>query len=264
VFSFLESEWRQGTILPHNLLPDSTLAVPLTTDAKLLLISHDCDLVNSSYDAEPFVELLVARAKPIAGRDGRMFNGKNPRKLQFTAKENGETQLYEINVHEKYRVKREILETGTRDKTVEIAAKDVLLIAKWAGRRYYRPSLPSALMGRAAPVKDKLSKKLKNSGEDISRVYAGLNTLEELPDAEPYRLILRIVVSSETCEDESREQRALSVVSEMRKLLSQCQGIVVEDADLVTESEMTLADVQQMNPWDFDYLSPEEEPSGER
>src|SRR5260370_39494366 len=114
-------------------------------------------------------------------------------------------------------------------------------------------------MDGVASVKDRLSKKLKKDGEDITRVYAGLNTLEELPAEKPYRLILRVVVQAEVCEDDSKERRALSVVSEMRKLLAQCDGIEVEDADLALESEITLADVRRMNPWDFDYLSPEKE-----
>jgi hypothetical protein len=261
VYSLLESEWRQGTVLPHKLLPDGALPLSVTGDTKLVIISHDCDLVNGSYQAEPFLELFVARPKPNEARNGVMFKGKNPRRLQFDAEENGELRLYEIDVHEKYRVHRRILESGTRDKSFKIAGNDVLVIAKWAARRYSRPSLPTAFMDRVASIKDKLSKKLKKDGEDVAYVYAGLNTIEELPLEKSYRLILRIVVPADVCEDDAKEQRALSVVSEMRKLLGQCPGIEVEDADLAMESEITLADLRAMNRWDFDYLSPEEEES---
>jgi hypothetical protein len=259
VYSLLESEWRQGTALPHELLPDGILPLSVTTNTKLVIISHDCDLVNGSYELEPHVELFVARPKPSEARNGAVSKGKNPRRLQFNAEENGEPRLYEIDVHEKYRVGRRILESGTRDKTFKIAKNDVLVIAKWAGRRYYRPSFPTSFMDRVASIKDKLSKKLKKDGEDITYVYAGLNTIEELPPEKPYRLILRVVVPAAVCEDDAMQQRALGVVSEMRKLLAQCPGIEVEDADLAMESEITLADLREMNKWDFDYLSPDEE-----
>lgn len=260
--SLLKSEWRQGTVLPHKLLPDGILPSSVTADTKLVIISHDCDLVNDSYELEPFMEFFVAWPKPNEARNGVMAKGKNPRRLQFSAEENGEPRLYEIDVHEKHRVNRRILESGTRDKTFKIAAKDVLVIAKWAGRRYYRPSLPTGFMDRVASIKDKLSKKLKKDGEDITYVYAGLDTIEELPPEKSYRLVLRVVVPVEVCEDDTKEQRALSVLSEMRKLLAQCPGIEVEDAVLATESEITLADVREMNRWDFDYLSPDDEQPG--
>jgi hypothetical protein len=262
VSSLLESEWRQGTVLPHKLLPDGTVPPSVTADTKLVIISHDCDLVNNSYTAEPFLEFFVAWPKPNDARDGRMFFGKNPRRIQFVAQENGEDHLYEIDVQHKYRVGRKILETGTRDTTIKIRAKDVLVIAKWAARRYHRPSLPTALLNRITPqVKSKLSKKMEKDGEDVRRVWVGLNTLEELPANEPYRLILRITVPTEVCEDDAKEQRALSIVSEMRTLLAQCEGVEVEDADLATESDLTLDDIRRMSPWDFDYLSPDEEQS---
>jgi hypothetical protein len=260
VSSLLESEWRQGAVLPHKLLPDGTVPPSVAADTKLIIISHDCDLVNNSYTAEPFLEFFVASPKPNDARDGRTFFGKNPRRLQFVAQENGEDRLYEIDVQHKYRVDRKILETGARDTTVKISAEDVLVIAKWAARRYYRPSLPTALLNRITPrVKNKLSKKMEKDGEVVSRLWVALNTLKELPASEPYRLILRIAVLKDVCEDDAKEQRALSIVSEMRRLLAECEGIEVEDADLATESDLTLEDVRHMSPWDFDYLSPEEE-----
>jgi len=83
VSTLLESEWSQGTVVPHDLLPFGTLPTSVPTDAKLIVLSHDCDLVNLSYEAEPFVELFVARPRAAENRDDLLFNGKNPRKLQF-------------------------------------------------------------------------------------------------------------------------------------------------------------------------------------
>jgi hypothetical protein len=100
---------------------------------------------------------------------------------------------------------------------------------------------------------------------DVSGVYARLDTTEELDDSKVYRIILRVVVTPEACEDVDREKRALGIVSEIRKLLAQCSGINVEDADVASESEITLQDLRNQNMvrWDFDYLSPEEEGMGE-
>ena len=146
--ALLKSGWRQGTVVPHDLLPDGTLPESVTASGKLIVLSHDCDLVNESYEAEPYVELLVAVPKELKDRNGVLFNGKNPRKLQFLAQENGEQRLYEIDVHAKYRVERKILEKGENDASIIILERDVATIAKWASRRYRRPSRSNCIQGQ--------------------------------------------------------------------------------------------------------------------
>ncbi len=248
-------------MVPHDLLPVGTLPTSVTTGGKLIVLSHDCDLVNKSYEAEPYVEFLVALPRETKDRNGLLFNGKNPRKLQFLAQENGEERLYEIDIHDKYRAERRILEEGSKDASITIHERDVVTIAKWASRRYSRPSVPSAFMDRISnPVKDKIFKKMKRDGDDIRYVVLAFDTVEELADGRPYRVILGVVVDPEVCENDAQEQRANGVVSELRKLLAQCKGIEIEDADLRKTSDISLLDWQQLIRWDFDYLSPDSEP----
>ena len=246
-------------MLPHKLVPEGVLPASATIDTKLVVISHDCDLVNESYEAEPYVEFFVAHRKPDTARDGRLFNGKNPRKCQFFAKENGERRLYEVDVHEKHRIPRKTLEGGARDQTITISPADVRNLAKWAMRRYHRPSLPTAFLSRVSNLaKNKMGKKLEREGEDVLGVYLGFNSVDELRDGEPYRIIIRAIVSAEASEDEVRERRAIGVVAEVQKLLAQCPDISVEDADAVSETEFSMYDMRTMVKWDFDYLSPDE------
>jgi hypothetical protein len=247
-------------VVPHDLVPDGILPTSVTTDGKLIVLSHDCDLVNESYEAEPYVEFLVAIPKETKDRNGVLFNGKNPRKLQFLAQVNGEERLYEIDIHAKYRVERRILEKGSKDTSIIIRERDVMIIAKWASRRYSRPSVPSAFMDRISPVKDKIFKKMKRDGEHIGHVLLAFNTVEELADDKPYRVILWVAVDPEVCESDAQEQRAIGVVTELRKLFTQCKGIEIEDADLRKTSEITVFDWQRLVRLDFDYLSPDSEP----
>lgn len=258
--ALLKSEWRQGAVVPHDLLPDGILPASAATSAKLIVLSHDCDLVNESYEAEPYVELLVAVPKETKDRNGVLFNGRNPRKLQFLAQENGEERLYEIDIHAKYRVDRRILEKGRKDASITIPQRDVVTIGKWASRRYSRPSVPSAFMDRIKPVKDKILRKMKRDGEDIVHVAMAFNTVEELADDKTYQVILWIVVEPDVCENDEQEQRAIGVVSELRKLLVQCKGIEIEDADLRKTSDVSLFDWQKLIRFDLDYLSPDSEP----
>lgn len=200
------------------------------------------------------------RPQKAVARDGRLFNSKNPRRLQFEAEELGKPRLYEINIHEKYRVDRQVLEGRSPDTTITIKANDVRTAATWAGRRYYRPSFPTAFVNRLTKeLKNKLPKKMQKDGEDVESVLVGAESWEELDASTPYKIVLRVLMGPEACEDERRETRGLSVVSEMRALLAKCDGIEVEDADLVNTADMTLREYLRLRRWDFDFLTPEQE-----
>ncbi len=67
-------------------------------------------------------------------------------------------------------------------------------------------------------------------------------TDEELPAGDSYEVILRVVVATETDEDDTREEVALRVVSELQALMNECEGIHVCDADLNTLREFSLED----------------------
>ena len=246
--------------MPHELVPAGVLPSAIGADTKLLIISHDCDLVNHSYELEPFVEFLVVRPQAAAARDGLLFNSKNPRKLQFEAEELGKLRLYEINIHEKYRAGRQILENGSPDTTTKVKATDVRMIARWASRRYDRPSFPTAFVDRLSKeIKSKLPKKMQKDGEDVVSVLIGAESWAELGPSKPYKIVLRVLMGPEACEDESRERRGLGIVSEMRALLAQCDGIEVEDANLASTTEISLFDYLHLRRWDFDFLTPEQE-----
>ena len=101
---------------------------------------------------------------------------------------------------------------------------------------------------------------MRRDGDDISSVQLAFNTVEELDEDRPYRIVLWVVVEPEVCENDAQEQRANGVVAELRKLLAQCKGIEIEDADLRQTAEITLLDIQDLIQWDFDYLSPDSEP----
>jgi hypothetical protein len=215
-------------------------------------------LVNPSYELEPFLEFLVMRPRTAEARDGLLFNRKNPRRLQFEVEDLGRPCLYEIDIHEKYRVDRQILEDGSPDATTEVKAADVRMIARWASRRYDRPSFPTAFVDRLTKnIKKKLPKKMQKDGEDVMDVLVGSEDWGELAPGTPYRIVLYVLMGPEACEDARREQRGLSVVSEMRSLLAQCDGIEVEDANLANTAELSLNDYLHLHRWDFDFLTPE-------
>lgn len=249
------SLWRQGTILARELLAPGILPSDLDPAAKLVIVSHDCDIVHPSYEGEPYVEFFVAR--PADKSDSRKRRGKNPRRLQFLATNSGAERLYEINVHEKYRVSRKFLEGGAPDIACTISKSEAAIIARWAGKRYNRPSFPSEFDRRLnAMGKEKFARAMEKYGADVSGIFISfLSQSGGLTEGEPYSIIVRVVAPRAACEDDGRERVLLKFVAELQILFGGCSGIHVEDLRLDSEADFTLEDWKHSTLWDYEFIS---------
>ena len=229
----------------------------LPAEAKLIAISHDCDLVNPSFDAEPWLEILVAR--PIDAPDGSLTLGKNPRKMHLSIGEGIAKRSYELDIHAKFQTKRQCLSGGHPDASLRLDRPQTLQIARWVGKRYSRPSFPTAFNRRIPnAILKKIKKLLARDGADIKGIFLAL-TDEELDQNQPYEVVLRLVITTEAGEDDERERLALSVLTELQDLMDQCTGIAVVDAEVKTLDEFSLADFLDTKVWDYEYLSDEQE-----
>jgi hypothetical protein len=252
------SLWRQGAILPRELLTPGVILSDLDPHAKLILLSHDCDIVQSSYDLEPYVEFFVAR--PASKLDGTKTKGKNPRCLQLHLVVNGEEKLYEISVHEKYRDKRTILEQGTPEASCRLSQRDIQTMGRWAGKRYHRPALPTAFNNRLSDsAKRKFRKAIEQCGAEVSGIFIFFESERELPDNEPYRIIVRIVAPRAIVQDDREEQTLLRLVAKLQEAFAICPGIEIEELKLDSEAEFSLEDFKSSKVWDYEYLSISEE-----
>jgi hypothetical protein len=256
-WSFQDSEWRQGAIIPRELVPDGILLPEMALGAKLLIISHDCDIVQPSLEAEPFVEFLIAKPLPDAQKDGTLFRGRNSRKLQFWVESNDRRQLYEISAHDRFKMERRLLEYQEPERTLKLDGRSVATLAAWFAKRYKRSSFPTAFNSRIPEkIWKKIKKALKRDGDDVL-IFMGMNSMDELPPDKSYQVLVRVVVPRDALQDDFREKNALAVVASITTHLSQCDGIEVIDTTLVSEAEFSFEDYRYNTiEWDtFDYLS---------
>src|SRR6266568_6783635 len=105
--------WRQGAVLGDSLARKvgehaPTGLVPEESDW-LIVTSHDCDIVNTSLQKEPTIEIL--RAVPIQQKapDKQQTWGRNPRTLHVVVEDGAREVVLACRVHERWPVPRELL-----------------------------------------------------------------------------------------------------------------------------------------------------------
>jgi hypothetical protein len=62
-------------------------------------------------------------------------------------------------------------------------------------------------------------------------------------------------MAQEDYDDAVKRESCQAVIDELESLLSGCDGIAVEDSRLSPDTEISLADLDYLAEWDFDYLT---------
>jgi hypothetical protein len=194
-------------------------------------------------------------ARPAKERDGNLFHGKNPRRLQFEVLHTSGPQLYAVNINEKTRIDRALLTSGLPSVDSVLGDDTVDLLASWTAKRYTRAALPTEFNERCRDSIPRIYKKLKAHGHLITGFLLQLSSYDELPKDSTYQVIITGTCLPITLLEREQEQTAVSLLDAVHRELDRCDGIEVEDARLLSEEKVSLHDLRYMLPWDFDHVS---------
>jgi hypothetical protein len=254
--------WRQGSIVPPELAGQISEAakLPAMDPAQdlVIVVSHDCDVTHNSLSDEPHVELLLAKLRPETTVDGSLRHGRNPRRLQFRVRVGGEVRLAEARGHERILVDRQELLGHRPDPRRVLDGGAPGEIANWLAKRYIRAAFPDAFEQRIRPSKKAVRKALKSDGEDIQAIWIAADSWDELPEGSSYHILIVATMADTDFGDEAKRKKAWVALGKVEAKLHDCDGVVIEDATLKNETEVTLDDVRSMRRFDFDYLSSDE------
>jgi hypothetical protein len=240
--------WQQGSVLPAEVvigIADQVAAQNVSPEglehAWVVVVSQDCDLVHGSYDAEPFVELVIGR--PIDEVDAVKMHGRNPRLLHLVGHAGADSVCLAFSVHEKVPVLRDALSDHDPCTLRRIDAGDVDMMAEWLAKRHTRAAFPDAFNDRLIPAHKKIDKVLKKSGEFITGIFLALSSWDELPIESKYKVILRATAQKGDLKVAGVEKDLAAVVVKLVQATNTCKGIAVIDGALVSEAEFTLDDL---------------------
>ena len=256
--------WRQGAILGGTL---ATLAgehaprpVVVKGADRLVLTSHDCDIVNVSIAKEPVVEVLRMRAASAGRVDRQQSWGRNPRTLQLAIEACEAPVVLSCVSHDRWTIPRALL---MRESPAQcLPDKERRLIAEWLAKRYIRAAFPSAFDQRWRSKQKDWQKLLRKHSEWMQGVYRRLSTLGELPAEAPYRCHLILAVPFLKRGAAGWPSKRVELAEEVQAFWDQFEpGIECAGVEVLGTDEITLADIEPYQRFDADWVSFEDETS---
>lgn len=256
--------WRQGSIFtlqastPIVVANRERIGVPQFTipdDARLILVSHDCDVVHRG-PHEPRIEVCpaVRLNGPLSGN----FTGtRNPRRLQIELDVAGTLHGYELRAPTRFDLPREILQDSAPDPDAHITAKHHRHFCHWLAKRVRRTALPTAFDQRVSPqVRSAIRTLLHPLADTIDSILIALDPRdEELGPDQNY--VVQVVALMEAVDYADQQRRAAveAAMGNMQNLLDDCDGIELDACVCQSMSEMTIDVLRDFSTWDYDELS---------
>jgi hypothetical protein len=206
-----------------------------------IMLTHSCDLLARSYNAEPCVEVIPAR--PVDRRDSRYEMQRNPRRLDLPLRVNGVERYHELRAGDRLTLARQPFERLDPDPERLLEPLYVRRLVQWIVNRYDRDAFPDAFNARLLPAHRHLETLLEKEGAPVNAIYAQLSDTRELPPDTEYGLTLVIAMDTTLWAAARRQEVEQRLARPLAKLLDTCDGISVDDFEVKPNSQITLDDI---------------------
>lgn len=260
-----ETPWRQGQVLSIEAVEALGLMHPeYPADSAVVVISHDCDLVNDNLKAEPYVEVVIGRK--VTTVQGNFTWGKSPRTLHLEYNQSGAQVFIELVASDKLSIDKSLLAPFAPDAAYRLSSKSLSVLRNWLSVRYKRAAYPDHFVARMRDTKldEKLAGRIRKYPA-ISTIFFDVDRGEEKDhsDGSPYELsvILAYVPGDDPdatfdlvspAEDEIEQlfvERAYNAETETWK------GIALRKCVLVSEDDLTVSQARMLSQWRLEHMS---------
>jgi hypothetical protein len=248
--------WRQGSLLPKSLVKqlcdDGLLPLKFQESLIVVVISHNCDVTNASFEIEPQVELLVGFE--IENENPKYAWSKSPRRYFLNVHSDKTEKFFEFDIGHRAKIDRKLLLDNRPDTACSLTKDNTQELVTWIARRYLRSGFPDSFNMRIRGVAKNCRSKFKRDGAALSGVYL-LVSDEELPESKTYSLHIAALIRLDDFEEEEVQEKAKSLLGEMKQQFENCNGISLDSCEIRSEDEFSLEDLRRWKRWDFDELS---------
>ena len=221
----------------------------------LIVTSHDCDVVNDRLEKEPIVEILRAEAVNRTSPDKQQAWGRNPRSMHLEVQDRvGTPVVLSLKVHERWTLARDLL--CTEAPVHVIGLKERRLIAEWLAKRYIRAAFPTAFDDRWRTKMRDWTNILEKHSRWIQGVYLRLSTMNELDEADPYKVHLIVAAPTTAKKDVGWSSTRDAIDRDIETFWKQfAPGIECVGVEVLGTDQLTLADIELYQRFDADWVS---------
>lgn len=268
--------WLQGHVLTDD---DSTALGLKDSDdhlTKVVVISHDCDIQSGS---ENCIEIIIGK---LVKSSGQFTNAKHPRiiHISYAGKSDSEFNAIELRHSGRCVFEKENFRLNTPCDEYPIDSDEKRSLKQWLGAKYARPAFPDEFERRIRAFDDRkkkirfeneLAEILRENSRYLLAIYfdLGQSRYTELPESEAYELSIYAVFDSEKGWTEA-ENETKQLCARLRERFEFYYGtpdqaalIALDYCEAISDSEFTLSQLRKMDHWRVEYVSLEDEHSGE-
>lgn len=251
----IEAGWKQGDLLivgDKRLEGNAHYEIP--DDALLLIISQTCDLIQGSFELEPYFEILCLYPLDHEPR-GEYLGGKNSRRIEFSLNLiEGEVTHWFSLPYQRHLIQRNLLLTSKPEHKIPEGGVLRMILA-WLSKRYTRVAFPESFVSRINARRKPIGNKFSRLNSLVNNVYVHLNSFEELDDDSEYCMDIMLVMDAENFDNASRYECCEGIKKDLEYQLSNCEGIVVDEIDIRSTADVTIEELKGFLDWDYGYLS---------
>lgn len=246
-------KWRQGILLNKDFFDKTPLL--LNDDSYLMVISHDCDILNDRLPDEPNVEFIIV--KFIDKLDGNFTNAKNFRKLHLSILINKKEMFLELIAKDKLQISKiDLSDLVLPEQVDSLSFSEKNILQDWLACRYRRQAFPENLGACIKPLEDYLKKISKKHAREITGYWIAVDPLDQELIETPYELRFYVVYDPEV---HNSQKTAEDIVKGILDLKTQgkinSEGIDLIEVETYSDNEFTLADLKRTLNYRLDYIS---------
>jgi hypothetical protein len=257
--------WRQG----HTLTTETALTLGLvgeadTANSVVVVISHDCDLVQNA-EIEPCAEAIIGLR--INAPDGNFTYAKNSRRLHLPFTEESSTVYLDLRATDKQLVPKDTIAGHLPNHKMSLSRSDRSVLQRWLAARYRRSAFPDEFERRlqASGLDKRIAKIIEPLGPYIIAVFFDVDDGEEIQreaSDDPYTLRIHLLYSTENEPEAAMDaaaQAAHKISDAFRTRGSGSEnnrsGIALLECEAISDFAMTFAMSVQVKKWNADYLT---------
>lgn len=246
-----ERGWKQGSIIAA-----SDLSIDPNPFSHYLILSQTCDVLCHNLKSEPNVELLPLKILPKQKPDKNLFNGFNPRRIQFQFNLNNKPTWVESGIKDLILLPRKELLDKSPCPDASILPQNLRDLCLWRAARYLRPAFPENFEEAFKLIKEDFKELAEEHHLLIDSMLIHYEPSGELATGEKYELQILLLMKPKDHHARASLDKINETALSMKKLLETVPDFDSPTVKIRSLDSLTLWEAASYIDWSrYDYLS---------